>query len=40
VDLGIPIVEYEITTTANGAKIKLDGPWAGLRSGLSFGYRF
>lgn len=39
-DLDIPFVEYTVTTDANGATIKVDGPWAGLRSGLSFGYRF
>ena len=40
IDLNIPVVKYEVSTNANGAQIKLDGPWAGLRSGLSFGYRF
>jgi len=39
-DLEIPIIEYKVTTSGNGANIKLNGPWAGLRSGLSFGYRF
>ena len=39
-DLDIPMVEYTVQTNANGATIKLDGPWAGLRSGVSFGYRF
>lgn len=39
-DLGLPIIEYTVTTNSDGAKINLDGPWAGLRSGLSFGYRF
>lgn len=39
-NLDIPIVDYEITTNERGANIKVDGPWAGLRSGLSFGYRF
>ena len=39
-DLDIPLLKYEVTTTTNGAKIKIDGPWAGLRSGLSLGYRF
>lgn len=39
-DLGIPLVEYSVQTNTNGAAIKLDGPWAGLRSGLSLGYRF
>ena len=39
-NLEIPMVKYTVETNANGAKINLDGPWAGLRSGLSFGYRF
>ena len=39
-NLNIPFVEYTTTTDANGATIKVDGPWAGIRSGLSFGYRF
>lgn len=39
-ELDLPVVEYTVETNSNGAKIKLDGPWAGLRSGLSFGYRF
>ena len=39
-DLDIPYVEYTVTTDANGANIDVDGPWAGLRSGVSLGYRF
>lgn len=39
-NLDIPFVEYTVTTDATGANINVDGPWAGLRSGLSFGYRF
>ena len=39
-DLDIPIIEYKAEVNSNGAKVKIDGPWAGLRSGLSFGYRF
>lgn len=39
-DLDIPLVKYTTKVDANGANIYLDGPWAGLRSGLSFGYRF
>lgn len=38
--LEIPVVDYKVSANANGAQITLDGPWAGLRSGLSFGYRF
>lgn len=39
-DLGIPVIEYAVETNANGASVKMDGPWAGVRSGLSLGYRF
>ncbi|MDH6251059.1 hypothetical protein M2347_000786 [Chryseobacterium sp. H1D6B] len=39
-DLDIPFVKYSVETNANGARIKIDGPWAGFRSGLSLGYRF
>ncbi|MFP3597826.1 DUF3575 domain-containing protein [Chryseobacterium sp. SIMBA_029] len=38
--MDIPFVDYTVETNANGAKIKIDGPWAGFRSGLSLGYRF
>lgn len=39
-NLDIPFVKYSTTTDANGATINVDGPWAGLRSGVSLGYRF
>ena len=39
-NLDIPFVEYTVETNANGARIKVDGPWAGFRSGFSLGYRF
>jgi hypothetical protein len=39
-DLDIPYIKYTVETNSNGAKAKVDGPWAGLRSGLSLGYRF
>lgn len=39
-NLDIPIVNYSVETNANGAVVKVDGPWAGFRSGLSLGYRF
>lgn len=38
--MDIPFVDYTVETSANGARIKIDGPWAGFRSGLSLGYRF
>lgn len=39
-DLDIPYIEYKVETTQNGAKVKVDGPWLGFRTGLSLGYRF
>ncbi|MEY8761949.1 DUF3575 domain-containing protein [Chryseobacterium tongliaoense] len=39
-NLDIPFVKYTVETNANGARVKIDGPWAGFRSGLSIGYRF
>lgn len=33
-------LKYKVETNANGAKVIVDGPWAGLRSGLALGYRF
>lgn len=38
-DLDIPFTRKTITVTANTATMKLDGPWAGLRSGISLGIR-
>lgn len=38
--MDIPYVDYTVRTNANGAIIDVDGPWAGVRSGLSLGYRF
>lgn len=39
-NLDIPFVNYTVETNSNGARIKVDGPWAGFRSGFSLGYRF
>lgn len=39
-NLDVPFVEYTVETNSSGAKIKVDGPWAGFRSGFSIGYRF
>lgn len=39
-NLDVPFVDYTVETNANGARIKVDGPWAGFRSGFSLGYRF
>ena len=39
-DLDIPFTNKTVIVTANGASIKLDGPWAGLRTGISLGVKF
>lgn len=39
-DLDITLFDYKVTTDQNGAKIDLDSGWLGVRSGISFGYRF
>lgn len=39
-DLDIPMVDYSYEVNSQGAKAKLSGPWAGIRTSLSIGYRF
>jgi hypothetical protein len=39
-DIDIPLTDKTVNVTANGASIKLSGPWAGIRSGISLGVRF
>nr|WP_302850492.1 DUF3575 domain-containing protein [Chryseobacterium sp. SSA4.19] len=39
-DLDVPYVNYTVETNTNGARVIIDGPWIGFRSGLSLGYRF
>lgn len=39
-DLDIPYVNYTVETNTNGARVIIDGPWIGFRTGLSLGYRF
>lgn len=36
----LPLVKTKYTVNSEGAKVDFDGPWAGLRSGLSIGFRF
>ncbi|WP_316839743.1 DUF3575 domain-containing protein [Pedobacter gandavensis] len=36
----LPLVKVKSEVDGNGAKIDFSGPWAGMRSGLSIGYRF
>lgn len=37
--LEIPFTRKTVTVNANGGSLKLNGPWAGIRSGISFGVR-
>ena len=39
-DFDMPFRKKKITVTANGANVKLDGPFGGLRSGITIGVRF
>lgn len=39
-DLDISLFNYKVTTDSSGAVIALDSDWLGVRSGISFGYRF
>lgn len=39
-DLDIPLTKETVSVNANGASLKLDGPWAGVRAGISIGIKF
>jgi hypothetical protein len=39
-DIDIPFTDKTVNVNANGASLTLDGPWAGIRAGISFGIRF
>ncbi|MGN6164394.1 MAG: hypothetical protein ACTHOF_07630 [Flavisolibacter sp.] len=39
-DIDIPLTNKTVTVTAGSASLKLDGPWGGLRMGLSIGVSF
>lgn len=39
-DVEIPFADTKTTVDANGARMDISGPWAGLRAGLSLGVRF
>ena len=39
-DLDISLFKYQVTASSSGAFIDLDSDWLGVRSGISFGYRF
>lgn len=36
----IPLTKESYTVSANEIKLCLDGPWAGIRAGIQFGFRF
>lgn len=38
--LDIPMLDYTYEVDDTGARMKFDGPWAGIRSSLGLGYRF
>ncbi len=39
-DLEIPMVKQTVEVSANKVNMKIDGPWAGIRAGISLGIRF
>lgn len=39
-DIDLPIGDFTYEVNSQGAKIKIDGPWAGIRAGIALGFRF
>lgn len=39
-DFDIPMVKKTVSVNANGAKMVVDGPWTGVRAGISLGIKF
>jgi hypothetical protein len=39
-DFDIPMVKKTVNVTANKVALIFDGPWAGLRAGISIGISF
>ncbi len=39
-NIDIPLTDKTVNVNANGASLKLDGPWGGIRGGISLGVRF
>lgn len=39
-ELDIPMLDYTYEVNDDGARMRFDGPWAGIRTSLGLGYRF
>ncbi len=39
-DFDIPVIKIVSSVNANGATVNMSGPWAGIRGGLTLGFRF
>ena len=39
-DLDIPLTKFTYNVNGTGATMNFKGPWAGLRAGISIGFRF
>ena len=39
-DIDIPLTNKTVNVNAIGASLQLDGPWGGIRGGVSLGIRF
>lgn len=39
-DIDIPLFKVKAEVNSNSAKVKMDGPWLGIRSGITLGVRF
>lgn len=39
-NLELPLSDISYTVTANGATVYIDGPWAGIRGGITLGVKF
>lgn len=39
-DIDIPYAKHEVVVDGSGVKLKIDGPWAGIKAGIMLGFRF
>ena len=39
-NIELPLGDIKVEVTSTGAKMNISGPWGGVRSGISLGYRF